>query len=199
MRYIIFQQPNSTMKNQILLLVVATFSFVSCTNSEKLFEESPQDWVQGGEAATWSFENGELIGTGNGGNGFIMTNKSYKDFELTLEFHPDRTVNSGVFIRCKEQKLDALDCHEINIWDLHPNQDFRTGSIVTKALPLAKVNTLNKWNNYKIKMVNDSVHVWVNDTLTAALKNNHLKEGFVGLQAAEEGIIKFRNVRLKQL
>nr|WP_299383643.1 DUF1080 domain-containing protein [Allomuricauda sp.] len=187
------------MKNHFLLCMILSITLVSCNQGEQLFEEHPENWVQGGEAATWTFENGELLGSGNGGNGFIMTKKTYKDFELNLEFHPDSTVNSGVFVRCKEQKLDALDCHEINIWDLHPNQDFRTGSIVTKALPLAKVNTLNQWNTYKIKVEKDSVHVWINDILTSKLKNSHLTEGYVGLQAAEEGIIKFRNVRLKQL
>ncbi len=51
-----------------------------------------------------------------------MTNKTYKDFDIILEFYPDNSVNSGVFVRCKQQELSNIDCYVINIWDNHPDQ-----------------------------------------------------------------------------
>ncbi|WP_237561706.1 3-keto-disaccharide hydrolase [Flagellimonas algicola] len=163
-----------------------------------MFQENTNDWFQKGDAS-WSHNNNELVGSIEEGTGFVMTNKMYKDFILKLEFYPDSTINSGVFLRCKEHNIDAADCHEINIWDLHPNQDFRTGSVTTKAIPLAKVNTLNRWNTYKIKNENDRIEVWVNDTLTADHQDNSLDQGFIGLQAAGKGKIKFRNVIVEPL
>lgn len=170
----------------------------ACQQSDGLFLENANDWLEKGDA-TWSFNNNELVGSIDQGGGFVMTKKSYKNFELNLEFYPDSTINSGVFLRCKAYNLDATDCHEINIWDLHPNQDFRTGAVVTKAVPLGKVTTLNQWNSYKIKNKNDHIEVWVNDTLTADILDNSLEEGFIGLQAAGKGTIKFRNVKVQPL
>jgi len=63
----------------------------------------------------------ELIVSTNGGSGFIMTKDVYKDFILELEFHLDKTINSGVFICCKNYELSHDDCYEINIWDENPN------------------------------------------------------------------------------
>jgi len=64
---------------------------------------------------------------------------------------------------------------------------------------LAHVNTLNKWNTYKIKTQNNHLQVLVNSILTADLENDNLSEGYIGLQAAEMGTIKFRNVKIKVL
>ncbi|WP_431174260.1 3-keto-disaccharide hydrolase [Flagellimonas flava] len=185
-------------KQPYFLLVIVSFLLFSCNRKEQLFNENVNDWFEKGDA-TWSFDKGELVGTSAEGSGFVMTNNSYKDFSLELEFYPDSTINSGVFLRCKEHNIDAADCHEINIWDLHPNQDFRTGAVVTKAVPLAKVTTLNQWNTYKIKNQDDRVQVWVNDTLTVDLRDDSLVEGFIGLQAAGKGKIKFRNVTVESL
>ena len=112
---------------------------------------------------------------------------------------PDSSINSGVFIRCKNQELSARDCYELNIWDLHPNQDFRTGAVVTRAVPSAFVETIGKWNTYKIKAQGDHLHVWVNGQQTADIQDSDRSEGYIGLQANGTGEIRFRKVKLKQL
>jgi hypothetical protein len=136
--------------NPQLLIFIAFFTAISCQNSEILFEENGTDWIEEGDA-NWNFSNNELIGEVSDEVGFIMTQNTYKDFVLELEFKPDSTINSGIFIRCKNFEISAEDCYEVNIWDLHPNQDFRTGAIVAKFKPLAIVETIDKWNTYKIK------------------------------------------------
>ena len=47
----------------------------------------------------------------------VYTKQAYKDFVLEMEFKPESTINSGVFIRCKNYDINASDCYEINIWD----------------------------------------------------------------------------------
>lgn len=180
-----------------IVLVVLVLN-LSCRSSQGLFQNNSENWKRGGDA-TWTFANNELVGTVNEGNGFIMTEATYSDFILELDFKPDNTVNSGVFIRCKALEISATDCHEINIWDLHPNQDNRTGAIVTKAVPLVKVNTNNKWNTYKIKAQGGRVQVWINDIMTADYTDKTLSQGHVGLQTAETGEIRFRNVKITPL
>jgi len=192
------------MKKNLLFLGLSTllFSLFSCAHKgaskEILFEENGNNWFSEGDA-DWRFINGELTGSLESGTGFVMTKKAYKDFVLELEFKPDSTINSGIFIRCKEDAISNVDCYEINIWDLHPDQKSRTGAVVTRSTPLAHVETLDKWNSYKIKNEKDHLQVWINDILMADLKDQDLVEGPIALQAAERGEIAFRNVRLTTL
>lgn len=187
---------------KMLRFYVLLISFIGLNvvglNAQSLFQEDVQDWFKEGDA-DWKFHGNELVGNINDGAGFVMTRQPYKDFVLEMEFKPDSTINSGVFIRCKNFNISATDCYEVNIWDLHPNQDYRTGAIVTKSLPLAKVETNGKWNTYKIKAKNDHIQVWINGILTAKLKDNVLPEGYVGLQAMGTGEIRFRNIQIKPL
>ena len=181
-----------------LILAAVFFVSISCENSTALFQENKNDWAIKGDA-DWSFSDNELIGSLESGMGFIMTQKTYKNFILELEFKPDSTVNSGVFIRCNNAEISALNCYELNIWDLHPNQDYRTGALVMKSKPLAHVETLDKWNTYKIKMENHHLQAWVNGVLITDIKDNSLEKGHIALQAAEKGEIKFRNIKLSAL
>lgn len=181
-----------------LVAILVLVSNISCLNSKVLFQENSKDWFIKGDA-NWNFSNNELIGKIKNGAGFIMTQQTYKDFILELEFKPDSTINSGIFIRCKNNNINPTDCYEVNIWDLHPNQDYRTGAIVMKSIPLAMVQTIDKWNTYKIKNETDHIQVWVNGILTADIRDTVLTEGYIGLQATGTGEIRFRNVKIKTL
>jgi len=189
------------MKKKMLLfgLSIVLFSIVSCTqkksSKEILFAEDGKNWFSEGDAE-WKFVNGELVGSLESGTSFVMTKDSYEDFVLELEFKPDSVINSGIFIRCKENAISNVDCYEINIWDLHPDQKNRTGAVVTRSTPLAHVETLDKWNSYKIKNEKDRLQAWINDVLVVDLKNQDLKNGPIALQAAEAGQIMFRNVHV---
>lgn len=171
---------------------------VSCNNSEKLFEEDTEDWEVYGDA-TWTFNKDILIGKVTNGSGYIMSTNSFSDFILETEFMPDSSINSGIFIRCSKKEINPFDCYELNIWDLHPNQDYRTGAIVAKYKPLSYIETINKWNTYRVKAYKGRLQVWINDSLTADTILNELSVGFVGLQAQGKGVIMFRDVSLSQL
>jgi 3-keto-disaccharide hydrolase len=190
---------NKQFYGSILMVFLAVFLFTKCNSSnEVLFEENGNNWFADGDA-TWEFENGELVGTVKDGAGFVMTEMEYTDFVLELEFKPDSTINSGVFIRCKNKELSNVDCYEINVWDLHPNQESRTGAVVSRTTPMAHVETLNKWNTYKIRNKEDHLQVWIDGVLTADLLNTDLISGPIALQAAESGEIRFRNVKIRPL
>ena len=183
----------------ILMIIALNYSCGSIGNSSlALFESDGKNWFSGGDAV-WSFNNSVLVGTASGGSGFVMSSESYSDFELVLEFFPDSTVNSGVFVRCNNKELSNTDCYEMNIWDLHPDQMSRTGSVVTRAVPQAHVATIDKWNTYKIRCQGNHIETWVNNELTVDIYNTDLVEGYIALQAAETGTVKFRNVQIKKL
>ncbi len=181
-----------------ILIILMTMLLFSCKKSKPLFEPNSDSWLQKGDAK-WEFANGEIYGSLLEGSGFIMTKDVYKDFELELEFYPSESINSGVFVRCKDHELSYTDCYEINIWDEHPDQPNRTGAIVSRTNPTKYVKTINKWNTYKIVCKNDHIQAWINDILVADLLNDDLKEGYIGLQADQIGSVKFRNVRIRVL
>jgi hypothetical protein len=178
--------------------VIVLFLTISCNHSRTIFQENSKNWDTYGDAK-WSFSNNEFVGEITDGAGFVLTRQPYKDFILELEFKPDSTINSGVFIRCKNEDINPSDCYELNIWDLHPDQDNRTGAIVARMAPLAFVETINKWNTFRIKAEKNRIQVWINETLTADTSDNALIEGYIGLQAKGTGEIKFRNFSIKTL
>ncbi len=182
---------------------------VSCSNpapnneaeaskTNLIFENGSDDWFQKDEG-NWSYDGDELVATVADQEGFVMTKDRYKNFILELEFHPDSSINSGVFIRCGGHAINGETCYEINIWDNRPEQDYRTASIVGVAEPLAHIETIDRWNSYTIKCEDDHLQVWLNDTLTVDHHDKSLIEGHIGLQAHGTGEIRFRNVKIASL
>lgn len=145
----------------------------------------------------WKFENEVLTGSGDEAT-YVITEGEYANFILDLDFYPVDEVNSGIFVRCPGNEIGATSCYEINIWDNHVNQDFRTGAIVTHGKPLATVMTLNQWNHYKIDVRDNQIKAYINGTLTADLTDNKTSKGTIALQAMK-GTVRFRNIKLRVL
>ncbi len=155
-----------------------------------------RNWTSSG-LALWSVEEQALIG--REGDGFFISNLEYKEFELFIEFWISRNTNSGIFILCQDREhINPESCYELNIWDNHPNQNARTGSIVGKVMPpLAVVATEGKWNTYRVTVYDSTIVVKVNNVLTAIYKVDELRPGFLALQKWGGGEVKFRNLRIK--
>ncbi len=184
--------------NFYLAVVVILLIGVSCKNTETLFQESKNNWITIGEAS-WVINNDEIAGKVKDDAGFITSKNQFRNFILELEFKPDSTINSGVFVRCENDPIGASNCYEINIWDSNPNHDYRTGGVVNTFATLSQIETIGKWNTYKIKCENNHLQAWVNGILTADFKDDKHIEGYVGLQAQGSGEIKFRNVKIREL
>jgi hypothetical protein len=161
--------------------------------------ESLAEWKPVGEA-NWAVRGGAMVASG-AGQGFLVSRAGYGDFELSLEFWVDETINSGVFIRCQDlARIHPDTCYEINIWDLHPRQEARTGAIVFRAMPpLARVDTIGRWNRMDVTARGPVIEVRVNGTLTARLTDAEPAPGFIALQHWETGVVKFRKVELTLL
>jgi hypothetical protein len=156
-------------------------------------------WSQTGDA-NWISTTGITKSTNQSGTGFLVSTELYDDFELTVEFKPDATVNSGILVRCQDPEDIAVNnCYEINIWDQHPNQDYRTGAIVIHSIPpLVHLNSVGKWNHYRIIARRDKLSVWLNEELTAAMTTAEFNRGHIALQSAD-GKVQFRNLSIKTI
>ncbi len=127
--------------------------------------------------------------------GFLVSNATYDDFSLSVEYWVEDDTNSGIFIRCSDpQDISSDNCYEINIWDSHPNQESRTGSIVTLMKPLAHVDTLERWVRVDIEASGSRIRALFDGELTAELVNERSLSGVIALQYGGTGTVKFRNL-----
>ncbi|TRZ84843.1 DUF1080 domain-containing protein, partial [bacterium] len=60
-----------------------------------------ENWKRVG-GANWRAEDGAIVAdkSTTKGSSFLVTQNSYKDFEIRAEFWAESTTNSGIFIRC---------------------------------------------------------------------------------------------------
>jgi hypothetical protein len=156
-------------------------------------------WDRVGEA-NWRIADGVAQADASPkGSGFLVTKKSFADFELRAEFWVDDDANSGIFVRCSDpKKIGAATCYEVNIFDKRPDPAFGTGAIVYFAhvSPMPKAG--GKWNTYEITAKGPHLIVKLNGVQTVDLQNKKHKSGPIALQWGR-GIVKFRKVEIRTL
>lgn len=173
-----------------ILLLLAVLLLSSCMLRS--------DWQEVG--GSWDLSKG--IWTPDPANDtYLVSLETYQDLAISVEFFPDESVNSGVFIRCQDpSEITPLNCLEANIWDNHPRQEFRTGAVVTRAFPpLKQVNTIGRWNRMVVVAEGDRVLVRVNGLLTATYEDPEPMSGHIALQRAATGSVQFRNLKIRPL
>ena len=162
-----------------------------------LFDGSSLDgWnVLGG--ANWELGDGAV--SANSGNGFLVSEESYDDFELRLEFWVDEPANSGIFIRCSDpQSVNDRNCYEINIYDTRADQTYRTGGIVHLAAPSSAIMAGGQWNSYRITARGSRLVVVLNDMQLVDTTDDQFASGPIALQYGA-GTVRFRNVQIRSL
>jgi hypothetical protein len=158
------------------------------------------DWDRTGES-NWRLEDGAVVADKNTGKGaaHLVSKKSYKDFELYVEFWASDDANSGIFLRCQDPK-DPRDsnCYEANIFDQRKDPTYGTGAIVkhVEIDPMPKAG--GKWNTYHITAKGRDITLVLDGKQTAKLRSGLWSEGPITLQHAA-GTIKFRKVAIKEL
>ena len=162
-----------------------------------LFDGSTLDgWNPIGDA-NWELADGVV--QADSGSGFLVTPRSYGDFELTLEFWVDEPANSGIFIRCADaQSVNDRNSYEVNIYDTRADQTYRTGGIVHIASPSSVINAGGQWNSYEITARGDRLQVTLNGTQVVDVRDTQFSAGPIALQYGA-GVVKFRNVRIRTL
>jgi hypothetical protein len=144
-----------------------------------------------------------------------VTDETYGDFILELEFRLDADMNSGIQFR-SESKADYQNgrVHGYQM-EIDPSPRAWTGGIYDEArrdwlYPLEynpegkKAYRKNDWNNARIECIGNVIRLWVNGIATAHLVDNITPKGFIALQVhsigkAEEAgqQIRWRNIRIQ--
>jgi hypothetical protein len=146
----------------------------------------------------WRVENGTTTADQSTDGSFLVSDLSFADFELQLEFWVDTDANSGIFIRCTDpESIDETSCYEVNIFDARPDQTYRTGSIVNVAAPSQFVYTGGQWNRYEISAIGNRLQVTLNGRDVVDVEDSRLTAGPFALQHGS-GTVRFRNLRIRE-
>ena len=192
------------MKN-IFFIFVSICTTILLPAQKKIFNgKDLTGWTVHG-TEKWYVENKELVCESGPDKqyGYLSTNKSYKDFELMLQFKQEANGNSGVFIR------SSIDGVKISGWQVEvAPPDHHTGGIyesygrgwlIQPKQQDEKYLKTGKWNDLKIRVVNDEITTWLNGRQMIYLIDDKIGkgEGFIALQIHDGGGIKVRWRKMK--
>jgi hypothetical protein len=198
------------MKGFVAALLCVAFTLVGCATPGPGSgwtvlidgEKGLDNFTRVGDA-NWRADGGAIVADKASRTSFIVSKKSYGDFELYAEFWADHTTNSGVFFRVSDPgKILDVNAYEANIFDQRSGQEYSTGAIVNFAqVPVpAKYKAGGKWNTYEIYAKGSQVTVKLNGEVTVHMVNDKFKSGPVALQfGAKRGPIKWRKVAIRPL
>ena len=148
-------------------------------------------------AGTWKVENGMLVSTGHGTE--LITNATFEDFKLHVEFKCGPSSNSGVFLRGRyEVQIENDSVAEPN--------SHHTGGVYGFLDPIPEQpRTVDKWQVFDLTFVGRKVTVVQNGItiinnreipgITGGALDSH--EGLPGpiyLQGSEEGTVTFKSI-----
>ena len=203
------------MKKLILTLLCFTLYFsISAQTPEKgkwisLFNQKDlSGWkIYGTEK--WYVENKELVCESGADKeyGYLGTEQSFQDFELSVDFKQEANGNSGVFFH------SSIEGTKITGWQAEvapPNQftggiyeSYGRGWLIKPDAQKDKALKMGKWNTMIIKVVGNQVTTWLNGKEMITLSDEKIgaRNGIVALQIHSGGGIKvrWRNIKIKPL
>jgi hypothetical protein len=190
-------------------VVIMVFSNTLYGQTKSLFNgKDLSGWkVHGTEK--WYVEDGLLICESGPDEeyGYLSTNQSFKNFELTVEFKQEADGNSGVFFR------SFIEGTKITGWQAEvapPGhntggiyESYGRGWLIKPDPEKDKALKMGEWNTMKIKAVDDKVITWLNGKKMIKFKDPKIgeAEGSIALQIHSGGGIKvtWRNIKIKEL
>lgn len=178
-----------------------------------------------GNTKAWKMENGVISVTQDkpGNGGILLTDKRYKNFEVSLEINPTWGCDGGLFLRANEKgegyqvMIDFLEGGMVGGIYGERLKDVKADN--SKARDWKKLWKENQWNHLRARIEGDIPHiqVWLNGTQIVDWTDNanHLvdgaTDGMIALQAhrsdpswkstrwVENGYHRFRHAAVKEL
>ncbi|MCI0392438.1 MAG: DUF1080 domain-containing protein [Acidobacteria bacterium] len=203
----------------LALCLSATAAGAASDVWQKLFDgKSLNGWrlmaVHGGNGGVWTVEQGALVADQEKDHkgGLIGTEKKFSDFEIELEFKADFPVDSGLFLRVRDDGMGyqiTVDYRKDGlIGSLYAPAE---GGFIQQNKDWEKYFKKNAWNKLRARIEGQPAHVtaWLNDVKMTDFKDNrerYPREGYIGLQVhGGEGAwgatskARFRNIRILEL
>lgn len=161
--------------------------------------------------------DGEIHMLSKGKNLWLLHEGTYTNFEIQAEVHmPADAYNSGLGFRCgknvvvKPGKPPRFGGYQCEVDKRKSGMIYAIGS--GWVWPKGKEETArfhemaddsfkdNDWNHLRVRADGDHLQIWINDTLTADVRDARHAAGSIALQHHGKGDVhKFRNIRLLPL
>jgi hypothetical protein len=157
----------------------------------------------------WYVESGELVCESgpDAAYGYLSTDQTFRDFDLTVEFRQEADGNSGVFFR------SHVEGTVVTGWQAEvapPGHDtggiyesYGRGWLVRPDPDKDGALRMGEWNTLRVRVVGDRVTTWLNGVEMIDLSDEKIGEatGHIALQIHDGGGIKvrWRNLRVIEL
>ncbi len=157
----------------------------------------------------WYVDNRELICESGPDKeyGYLATEQTFQDFELTLQFKQEADGNSGVFFH------SSIEGTKITGWqaEVAPTghwtggiyESYGRGWLIKPTDDKDKALKMGEWNTMKIKVQGNLVTTWLNGTEMISLNDEKIgsRSGSIALQIHSGGGIKvkWRKIKIKEL
>jgi hypothetical protein len=195
-------------KTLITLLLVAG-SLVGAHAQIKLFNgKDLTGWKVAG-TEKWYVEKGEMICESGPDKayGYLVSEREFKNFELTVEFKQESNGNSGVFFHCGiegttisgwQAEVAPLNHHTGGIYE-----SYGRGWLIQPPADKEKLLKEGEWNTMVVRVVGDEVNTFLNGVQMITLKDEKIgaSTGKIALQIHDGGGVKvrWRKVEIKAL
>jgi hypothetical protein len=153
-------------------------------------------WHASGKTNQWIVKDGILTSPHSGSN--LLTDKTFNDFKLHIEFRYPQGSNSGVYLRGR---------YEVQIEDVHGDEPYKdVFSAVYGFLPPSEITAkpAGEWQSYDITLVGRMVTIVANGKtvicnreipgITGGAINSHEGEPGPLLIQGDHGPIEYRNI-----
>ncbi|MFO0946394.1 MAG: DUF1080 domain-containing protein [Planctomycetota bacterium] len=149
-------------------------------------------WHEVKEGAKFTVDNGEILA--EDGNGYLVTNDKFTNFELRLYVKTKWLANGGVFIRWlgRDDRGDEIQVEDI------PDSRNPTGSVYDRAhaddLPIQ----IGEWYPMQIMVDGPNVTVRVNGKTVAHYDRLNVRAGHIALQMHKrDSWIRFSDIQIQ--
>ncbi|MFM1942491.1 MAG: hypothetical protein RI897_1473 [Verrucomicrobiota bacterium] len=157
----------------------------------------------------WEVKDGVLVG--RGGQGYLVTEGEYGDFELEVEVRiwdeGDRRGNSGVYIRCQPHENKGAEYppgYEVQCD--HFDQNNPTGSIYNLGEPGSRAPMPairdGEWFTMRVVAQGNHLRTWVNGKVAVDCtdtKSRYMRGSVLLQMHHRTGVVEFRKVRIRKL
>ena len=207
------------MKKGFILLaaLLLALSAAAQENWTPLFNgKNLRGWKKLNGTAEYKIEDGAIVGVASLGtpNTFLVTEKSYGDFILELEFRVDDDFNSGIQFRSKsvpEYNNGRVHGYQYEIdpspraWSGGIYDEARLGWLYTaqRNPQMSDAYRARDWNKVRIEAFGPSLRTWLNGIPCANVLDTQDASGFIALQVHSIGredqvgkSVRWRDIRI---
>jgi len=180
--------------------------------------QSLRGWTTNADIDAWTVSDGFITISKPGSGGWLHTKRMFRDFELIIDFLVPEKGDSGIGLRTASAGNPTYLGLEIQILDSHGQapDPKECGALLEAIVPSRiAVHQNGEWNTYRIRLVGDTLDVWLNDVqihqgqkldqrgfehhpqMSRPLKER-LPTGYIALQDVGHAV-QFRNIKIKDL